>query len=243
MLEKTRGIVLHHIRYGETSIIAHIYTEARGRQSFLFKGIRSPKSKTRPNLLQPLFILNIESYYRETRELHLVKEASLYKTFVFPYDYRKGAQALFISEILYKVLREESSNPDLFEFLVSSIEYFDLSEEGASNFHIFFLVKLMRFLGILPSQRESREAGYFDLKEGEYQSVIPDHSEYLEPFQTRFLQYLLHAGYPNLSRLRMNRHDRHLVIEQILKFYSLHVEGMEKLKSYSVLKEVFGGDR
>ena len=240
MLEKTRGIVLHHIRYGETSVIAHIYTETRGRQSFIFKGIRSPKSKIRPNLLQPLFILNIEAYFKETRELHLVKDISLDRPLDFPYDIRKSTQAMFLSEILYKVLKEEGHNPEFFEFLTSSITFFDQDKNGAPNFHIFFLVKLMRFLGILPSHRESKEVKYFDMKEGDYQSVIPDHPEYLEPFQTRFLQYLLSAAYPDLSRLKMNRHDRQLILDHILRFYALHLEGMGNLKGYELLKGVFG---
>ena len=240
MLEKTCGIVLNQIRYGDSSLIAHIYTESRGRQSFIFKGIRSPKSKMKSNYLQPLFILNIEAYFKSSRELQIAKEISLFMNFSFPCDLNKSAQAIFLSEILHKTLKEESANAELFRFLLHSIEFFDLTKEGALNFHIFFLVKLMRFLGILPSLRENKEVLYFDMKEGDYQSVIPDHPEYLEPFQTRFLQYLLQTGYSNLSRLKMNRHDRHLILDRILRFYSLHIEGMDKLKSYMVLKEVFG---
>ena len=240
MLEKSRGIVLHHFKYGESSVIAHIYTENRGRQSFIFKGIRSAKSKMRANLLQPLFIVDLEAYYKESRDLHIVKEMSLYRTFSFPYDIRKSSQAIFLAEVLYKTLKEEILNTELFEFLVNSIEYFDLSDEGTSNFHIFFMVKLLRYLGILPSHRENNEVLYFNMMEGNYQSVIPDHPEYLEPFETRFLQYLLSAGYPNLSRLKMNHNDRHVILERLIRFYSIHIEGVEKLKSYQVLKEVFG---
>lgn len=241
MLEKTRGIIIHHIRYGESSIIAHVYTETRGRQSFIFKGIRLPKSRMKANLIQPLFVVSMDAYFKDSRDLNLVKEISLYRSFNFPYDIRKSSQALFISEILHKTLKEENRNPELFDFLINSIDYFDLSQNGTSNFHIFFLVKLMRYLGILPSPRVNKEVNYFDMKEGEYQSVIPDHPEYLEPFETRFLQYLLSAGYPNLSRLKMNHHDRQVILERILRFYAIHIEGMDRLRSYAVLKEVFEG--
>jgi len=240
MIEKTRGIVLHQFRFGESSIIAHIYTELRGRQSYIFKGIRLPKSKIKPNLLQPLFLINIEAYYKGSGELCLVKEISLCKTYNYPYDIYKSTQAMFISEVLYKTLKEENKNSELFQFLINSIDYFDLSKEGTSNFHIFFLIKLMRYLGILPSLRANKDVQYFNMKEGDYQSVIPDHPEYLEPFETRFLQYLLNAGYPNLSRLKMNQQDRQLILERILRFYAIHIEGMDKLKSYGVLREVFG---
>ena len=44
MLVTTKGIVLHSLKYSETSIIVRIYTEARGLQSYLFKGIRKELS-------------------------------------------------------------------------------------------------------------------------------------------------------------------------------------------------------
>jgi len=97
----------------------------------------------------------------------------------------------------------------------------------------------MRYLGILPPQRTNKEVTYFDMKEGEYQIIVPNHQEYLEPVETRFLQYLLNAEYANLSRLKINHLDRRLIIERILRFYELHIDGMKKLKSYTVLKEVF----
>jgi len=190
--------------------------------------------------LQPLFLVNIEAYYKGSGELSLVKEISLCRTLDFPYNIRKSTQAMFISEVLYKTLKEENRNPQLFEFLLTSIDYFDLNHKGTANFHIFFLVKLMRYLGIIPSLRANKEVSYFDMKEGEYQSVIPDHTEYLEPFETRFLQYLLNAGYPDLARLKMNHNDRQLVLERILRFYAIHIDGMAKIRSYGVLKEVFG---
>ena len=76
MLEKTRGIVLQNIKYGETSIISHVYTEKLGRKSLMFKGVRAKKAKHKSNLLQNLFVLNFEIYNKEGKDLLLVKEFS-----------------------------------------------------------------------------------------------------------------------------------------------------------------------
>ena len=57
MLHKTRGIVLHYIKYAETSVIVTIYTESFGRQSYIINGVRSKKAKIKANILQPLFLL------------------------------------------------------------------------------------------------------------------------------------------------------------------------------------------
>ena len=37
MLQKTLGIVLHTLKYNDTSLIADIYTEVVGRASFIVK--------------------------------------------------------------------------------------------------------------------------------------------------------------------------------------------------------------
>ena len=53
MYHKTRAIVLHCIKYSETSVIAKIYTEKLGMQSYMVKGVRAAKSKSKAAMLQP----------------------------------------------------------------------------------------------------------------------------------------------------------------------------------------------
>ena len=240
MIQKTRGIVLHSIKYGDTSLIAHLYTENFGRHSFLFKGIRSKKSKIRSNLIQPLFILNLEAYIKEGKDLSLVKEAAAAKVFLhFPYDMKKVAQVMFMAEVLYHCLKEEESNKSLFDFLISSIEYFDLLETGSADFHIIFLVKLSKFLGYYPSSREKKNDLVFDMKDGIYKDEIPTHVDYLDLFNSQLLDEILNTNYENLTGLNLNRVRRQNLLEDILRFYSFHMEGITNLKSYAVLRDLF----
>ncbi|WP_349909069.1 recombination protein O N-terminal domain-containing protein, partial [Bacteroides caccae] len=44
MLQKTKGIVLHTLKYNDTSIIVDMYTELSGRASFLVAVPRSRKA-------------------------------------------------------------------------------------------------------------------------------------------------------------------------------------------------------
>jgi DNA repair protein RecO (recombination protein O) len=240
MIQKTKGIVLHSIKYGDSSLIAHIYTENFGRHSFLFKGIRSNKSKIRSNLLQPLFILTIEAYIKEGKDLSLVKEVSAQKIFThFPYDFKKSAQAMFMAEILYRCLREEEVNSPLFDFICSSIDYFDLLSEGSANFHILFLVKLSKYLGFYPSSREIKNELVFDIQEGIYKDHIPTHFDYIDPLNSALLDEILNTNYENLQGLKLNKEKRNDLLDGILKFYSFQIEGIANLKSYTVLREIF----
>ena len=47
MLSSTKGIVIHHFKYSEKSVIAKIYTEKFGLQSYILNGVRNKKSKNK----------------------------------------------------------------------------------------------------------------------------------------------------------------------------------------------------
>jgi len=239
-IESTKGIVLHQVKYGDTSLICQVYTESYGRKSFLFKGIRSKKSKIHPNILQALFIVNLEAYIKEGKDLSLVKEASAASFFThFPYDIRKSAQAMFISEVLNKCLREEEPNRVLFSFLRTSIEYFDLMEAGSSNFHILFLIKLSKHLGFYPSGKLSPEEMVFDMKEGIYKDHFPGHPEFIDSVNSGLLDEILNKNYDQLSGLELNQKRRNELLDFVLRFYSIHIEGINRLRSHEILRELF----
>ncbi len=62
MLIKTRGIVLSYLKYRETSIIARIYTERLGVQSYVVNGVRKAKPPGRIALFQPFTLLELVAY-------------------------------------------------------------------------------------------------------------------------------------------------------------------------------------
>jgi DNA repair protein RecO (recombination protein O) len=239
-IESTQGIVLQQVKYGDTSLICQIYTREYGRKSFLFKGIRSKKSKIHTNILQALYIVNLQFYLKKGHEISLVKEASSDIIFShFPYDSSKSAQAMFIAEILNICLREEEPNSVLYAFIRNSIEYFDLIDQGSSNFHILFLVKLSKHLGFYPSSKENEDETVFDMKEGIYKDKYSLHPDYMDAVNSELLDRILNSNYEQLSGLELNQSKRNELLEYILKFYSIHIEGIRRLRSFGILREVF----
>ena len=80
------GIVLHTLKYNDTSNIVDIYTEQSGRVSFLVKIPRSRKTGVRSVLFQPLAIVELEADVRPTSSLHRIREAkSLHPFRSLPY--------------------------------------------------------------------------------------------------------------------------------------------------------------
>lgn len=239
MIEKTRGIFLHAVKYSETSLIASIYTEAYGRQTFMINGVHSKNSEVKASVFQPLYLLDIEIYYKPGREIHRLKNARIASPYsTIPFDIRKSTQVLFLAEILYKCLREEESNKELFNFLYHSLTLLDLSETGINNFHIWFLFRLTRFLGINPSRDNALISNFFDLQSALFVSHEPLHNQFADKHVTILFSRLFDIDSSSIEKLDYTQNERKLVLEKLLEFYKIHFDNLGEIKSLEVLKEV-----
>jgi DNA repair protein RecO (recombination protein O) len=240
MLQKTRGIVLHHIKYSESSIIVYIYTEKFGRQAYILNNVHGKRTTSRVNVLQPLFILELEVYYKPQRDLQRIKEFRNILPFkTIPHDLIKSSIVLFLAEILYRTLREEESNPTLFDFLINSFQLFDKSLEGILNFHILFLLHFTKYLGFYPNNNFSVNNKYFDLRKGYFVSSKPSHHYHLESSTRLIFSKLLTRRFEKFNLTDIPVSKRGQILEKILEYYQLHVEGLGMVKSLKVMKEVF----
>ena len=240
MLQKTRGIVLHSIKYGENGLITTIYTEAFGRMTFIMQGIRAKKSAVKANLLSQLSLLEMEVDYKHGRELQRVREVKNSSPFSsVPYEIAKSTQALFLAELLHRVLKEEESRPELFEFLYHSIQFLDLMETGIANFHLLFLLQLSRYLGFAPTRNFSASNLYFDMIAGNFVGSTPDHQWFLKEFESSVLSRLLDMNYQNSPEFKTDHDLRNILLTFILDYFGLHIGYKLNIKSMEVLKLIF----
>lgn len=240
MLISTEGIVLHSIKYGDSSLISTIYTRDYGRQSYLVNGARSTKSKNKAGLLQPLHLVELAAYQKQTRELHRIKELksrSVYQN--LPFDIVKSTVAIFLAEMLYKSINEQESYPELYEFLLHSFLYFDLMETGASNFHLWFLLRLTEYLGFLPSLEKAGFQNWFDMKKGAIVPFQPSHPFCANKAVTESLLQLATFKLPVVHNFHLSRSMREALLTTLVDYYQLHFDSLGEIKSLEVLREVF----
>jgi DNA repair protein RecO (recombination protein O) len=240
MLHKTRGIALHSIKYGETSIIAHVYTEEFGRQSYMVKGAYRKKTSVSASLFYPLNLLEMEVYFKPGSNLQKIKEAQnnpIYK--LIPFDPQKKAIVVFLSEVLYRTLREEESSPRLFNFIFNSLQILDLKTKIVSNFHLVFLFQLSKFIGFYPLNNYSESEQVFDLLNGRFVSEAPIHGHFIHIDESKLFASLINKGFDDLDSIKLSREMRQYLLEKLVEYYRLHIENMGNIKSLQVLKEVF----
>jgi len=241
MLQKTRGIVLSTVNYAEASVIAKIYTEEFGLQSFLLNGVRKNKSRFNANLLQALSTIELVAYYKPGKTLHRVSELSASPQLSsIPYHTIKTALAIFIAEVLHRSIHEEETNKELFNFLHHAIELLDVQQDDCSRFHLSFMIQLSRYLGFHPQGNYSQSFPYFDLQEGVYQSQPCLHPHYIEPPLSEKFYELTCINFEQLHTMHVTTLQRKALLHSLVTYFELHHTQGIRLRSHIVLEEVMG---
>jgi DNA repair protein RecO (recombination protein O) len=239
MLHKTRGIVFKTTDYGESSVIVQVFTEKFGLQSYIINAVKKPKAKISRNMLQPLHLLDMVVYYKNTGQVQRVAELKNSPVLQsIPYDVIKSCLAIFLNEVLYKTIRQQTADENLFDFVFNAIEWLDHQSEGVANFHLLFLTQITRYLGFYPDQ--ATNADYFDMKNGVFSKYKPDGFSYLSPPHTQNFYSLLRCSFENMHQLKFTNDERRYLIQKILEYYSLHIEGFGHIRSHEILEEVLG---
>ena len=241
MLTRTRAIILSNRKHKENAAILQLYTEEYGRCSYILYGVQSKRNGKRQSFLQPFSTVIVEGESQPKRELQQIKEIkSDYPHTNLLFDPYKSTIALFLSEVLLKVLNTNEKDKPLFSFLHHSVRYLDLAEKGVANFHITFLIRLTQFLGFFPALENDRfDRHYYDLKQAHFTPVKPLHKHYLIPQEAAFLPQLTRISYNNMHQFRFSRQERVELLEKILSYYKLHLQEFGEIQALYVLKEVF----
>ncbi|NCD68713.1 DNA repair protein RecO [Mucilaginibacter agri] len=239
MLHKTLGIVFKVTDYQESSVIVQVFTEKFGMQSYIINGVKKPKAKISRNILQPLHLLDMVVYHKGYDTVQRIKELkSAVVLQTIPYDVVKSSIVIFLNEVLYKSVKMQSPDEQLFEYIFHSIEWLDNRQGNLVNFHLVFLVGLTRYLGFYPDDSNTAGCDYFDMKDGVFTRYKPDGVQYLSPPHTQNFNALLKFNYDDMHQLKLNNDERRYLIGKLMDYYALHIEGFGNIRSNEILEEV-----
>jgi len=240
MRQSIEGVYLNHFPYSETSVILKVFTKRYGLQSFIVKGIK--KKKGGAAVLQPFHLLEIACSFNPNKNLNYAGVIKLQQPPIsITMDIRKSMVAIFLTEILYKCIKEEEPNPELYDYISTAISIYDQSEFNA-NFHLVFLMELSRYFGFQPSLPIKTSQKYFSLKEGifEHPAEIFDYHLSLE-LSTSFIQ-LIGTKFDAMHELNYSNSSRKELLDIVIKFYEMQL-GMKKdiITSHKILETIFEG--
>ncbi len=229
MLKKTRGIVLSHIKYKDTSIIVRIFTRDLGLKAYLVIGVSSLGKGSKIALYQPLTLLDLVVYDKENTGLQRISEAKINSPQrLIPFDMARTSLALFATEVIGRSILEGYQNEELFDFLCESISTLDDSVTGLAHFPLVFLLENAKHLGFAPEEAEGflAESMHHPFNSEEINLVVP------------YLKELLVKRYHPSTTLALSL--RRKLLDHLVAFHGQHLAQPNPLKSLSIIRQLIG---
>lgn len=239
MIKHSEAIVLRTLRHQDNHLIATLYTLESGICSFIIKGYRSSRSRKKHSYFQPLSIIDIVYFYKESRQIQQVNESRLsYLIQHIQTDPVKLSLGLAMIEVFYHCVKEEESNPPLFHFLKDLIIRLDQSPQHNVHLFVFFLVHLTRYLGFFPHDAsEGKKKIHFDLEGG---TLYPVEGQG-DPVALLLKQFM-DADPVRCQEIRFDTFEKRHLIKTLFDYYLYHIEGFKYPQTLKVFAEVFGGE-
>jgi len=238
MQVSTKAIVVSKLRYKDCDLIVKCYTEQFGIKSYLLKNaLKSRKGKFKPAYFQPLTIINIEAEHKQNRSLHFLKDIKIQNNFESIHtNVIKSTIAMFLAEVLTIVLKEEEENLSLFNFLETSLIWFN-ENEADTNFHYIFLIELTKYLGFYPDISQSNLL-YFNLEDGKFYDTQSGRY-FIDGENLIFFKQLLGIKFDANKSATFKPTQKLEFLNMIILYFKLHLDGFYQPKSVTVLNQVF----
>ncbi len=238
MLYTTRGIVLHQLRYSETSVIVKIFTEQYGLKSYIFKGVHKRKASVKSSLLQHLNLVELVCEDKDYGGLQHPKELRMEHTYrTLSTDIRKSSIGLFINEMLLHTIRHEEADPELFTFLHDALLWLDNTNGPVADFHLWLCTHLTSHLGFQPQETDGLPK-YFNLKEGLFQEHSGILDEFMDEACTKSFHQLLNISCDQLQECSIPHSLRIRTLQQIIIYYKWHIADFGEIQSHLILAEI-----
>ena len=236
-LEKMTVVVLRTIKYGDTSAIVRCYSDLHGTVSFIANGVSTKKGILKPAMIFPLTVLDVVAYKNQHGTLERLKEVHLKSASpgVMGAPVLSGLAA-FAAEFFEALVKEETPNYPLFDFLTTCIQNLRDFDDGKQQAHfpLQFILGVLDRLGVLPTSENGR---YFNLLEGHFCDTLPEHPYVLSGQDSAAFGQLL-GHYHHNQAMDFNKLQRNQLLSHLLQFCKIHHEPHLQLKSVEVIREI-----
>ncbi len=242
MLVQTKAIVLRTVKYGDTSLIATLYTEAKGIQSFIVKG--ALKASKKGNSLAPYYtigsLIQISYNAAANKSLYMAIDVQFYflnhNTNVV-----KNAIIVFALELVNNTLQEPETNFELYTFLESCVQYIcNNSIAQLSWMPVWFTWHYAAQLGFKLSTFKNEYNAYLHLTDGLFipkPIAFDGYTLGLEP--SKIIFDIAITPLHNIASLNLDNGYKRQLLQNGVFYLQLHIPYMSKIKSLSVMQSVF----
>ena len=238
LITETEAIVLRTLKYGETSIIAEVFTQQDGIRSIIVNGVRSTRNKSGSSAFQVMNVLLLSYYNKEADALCRTKEyqyAVHYKRLGLDVIYT--SVGIFLIECVRNAVQEREENQALYQFLKDRFLALDaIDQHGLTDFYLYFLVDLTTLLGFGPLPNYEMKKPCFHLLHGRYTESHHDPAHLVGEGPSHILFHILEGK--RTASLPGSKQDKEQLTDDLLRYYGCHLEGFRPIRSLEVLRTI-----
>jgi DNA repair protein RecO (recombination protein O) len=215
MVHASEFIVLAVTKVGDKSLVLHTLSPEWGRRSF----ITGVSRKAPMALFMPLSIIEGEVTENPKSELWRLREITAPLSLNgIRGDVHKNTMTLFMSEVLFRTIRDGANEPGLFDWCRRSILTLDAMQSDFANYHLRFLLEFAGALGFAPS----------------VQDLAPFAGEHFA-----VLKQLLTLSAAESMLVPMTGSQRNAVAALLLDYIGYHTDSPVQVRSLAVLRELY----
>ena len=151
MITKSTAIVIKSFSYSDTSLISRLLLDSGEKMSIMIKGAKSMKSN-KSALFQSMNFIKMDYYYRENREMQMLKEGSLIDGFSYlKNNFEIIKYSLCIIDIIDKALPKEYKDSKMFDITYKCLKSMN-DRKNHKMIFIFFLLSFSHYNGYTVNQ-------------------------------------------------------------------------------------------
>jgi len=246
MIIKTTGIVLHQLKYSESSLILDVFTPEYGRLNLIIGGVRKANAKVSASMLRPAMLIDLVAYFKDPTKLQRIKEVSPHVNYErIPFDVVRGNTALFMVEVIRQILQSHGSDEALFNLAYEKLMELDAASTLPDTFLHLFIIELAEISGFGIQSPNHETELYFNLETSGF-AQEQDVLHGMELSESRLLMHLVKKNAIQKSTEKdvppesehFNRSVRRALLDSLIRYVQWHQPGFKDLKTIQVLRDL-----
>lgn len=245
-IEKTEAVILKSFPYSDTSKIARCYTRKFGKVSIIARGVRKGKT-AQSGYLEPMNYLTLVYYHNPKRQLQTFSKAEFRKIWpALKKDVKKVSYGFAVVELMDRAVIGEEPHEQLFQLLVDILQAINDGQGRINLIFWYFEIQLLTLLGFRPVLSACPRC-HGDLKGGlfsfDYGELVCGKCESggglgVSERAIGILRKLKTGTLEKAAAIVLKRGDRKEVGGFLNDYLRYHIEGLDKVKSLSVMEKV-----
>tara|TARA_R100000908_G_scaffold61985_1_gene40719 strand:+ start:62124 stop:62831 length:708 start_codon:yes stop_codon:yes gene_type:complete len=229
------------VDYQDSSYILTVLSEEHGKIALIAKGAKRPKNKL-SGILQTGSILDVVYYYKNTRSVQTLTEASIeYSADVFRKHFDRAAVLYAVLELLGQLVHDNEVNTPIFAFANNFIQWLGEADDAKPQIFPYAQIRLAEIsgIGLVDSRDTEEQRAYLNIESGSISARSEGEASYkLTENQTLFVTLALHYRSSSIFNVDLENAELKQLVQHLDLYFKYHIEGYRERKSDSIFEQM-----